>query len=182
MINRRNVMTVVSGAATMLLAKLAAAQAPQSKVVDKRNATEVGEYGISFASRDTSANDYEHAFIIWYYSDDVHHRTNRKGAGFYPAGGDKYDLTIGGTDGIVFDDSKVRIAKEIVVLVNSDIFAAAQAVQTQYQNGQTYRLLVNDCVSFIEAVGGTIPGLSVPSRVLKPTPALYVSALFDGNN
>ncbi|MCG2641431.1 MULTISPECIES: hypothetical protein [Bradyrhizobium] len=166
----------------MLLPKFAAAQAPQSKVVDKRNASEVGEYGISFASRDTSANDYEHAFIVWYYSDDAHHRTNRKGAGFYPAGGDKYDLTIGGTDGVVFDDSKEKIAKEIVVLVNKDIFAAAQAIQTQYQKGETYRLIVNDCVSFIEAVAGTIPGLSVPSRTLNPTPPLFVSALFNGNN
>ena len=82
----------------------------------------------------------------------------------------------------MFDDSKQRIAKQIVVLVNSDIFTAAQAVETQYRAGQTYRLLVNDCVSFIDAVGRTIPGLSLPSRALNPTPPRYVSALFDGNN
>lgn len=179
---RRDFLALAPAAATILIPRFAAAQAPQSKVVDKRNASEVGEFGISFASRATSANDYEHAFIVWYYSDDVHHRTNRKGAGFYPAGGDKYDLTIGGTSGTVFDDSKEKIAKEIVVLVNSDIFAAAQAVQSQYQQGQTYRLVVNDCVTFIEAVAGTIPNLVVPSRALYPTPPLYVSALFDGNS
>lgn len=182
MITRRSSMTLFAGGATCLLPKLAEGQVSQSKVVDKRNASEAGEYGISFASRDASANDYEHAFIVWYYSDDAHNRTNRKGAGFYPVGGDKYDLTIGGTEGKVFDDSKQKIAKELVVLVNSDIFAAAQGIQSQYSTGQTYRLIINDCVSFIEAVAGTIPGLSVPSRALNPTPPLYVSALFDGNN
>lgn len=182
MINRRSVLALVPLVTIMSLPKFAAAQVPQSKVVDRRAASEVGEYGISFASRDMSTLQYEHAFIVWYYSDAAHHRTNRKGAGFYPVDGNKYDLTIGGTDGIVFDDSKEKIAKQIVVLINKNIFDAAQAIQAQYQKGLTYRLIVNDCVSFIEAVAGTIPGLNLPSRALNPTPPRYVSALFSGNN
>ncbi|MER9565788.1 hypothetical protein [Mesorhizobium sp. M0571] len=153
----------------------------QPKIVDKRNSSEVGEYAISFAARDSSGNDYDHAFIVWYYSDPQHLRTNRKGAGFYPVGGDAYDLTIGGTTGKVFDDSRERIAKEIIVLVNSDIFAAAQAVQSQYETGQTYRLLVNDCVSFVAAVANTIPSLFVPDRITNITPSTFISSMFDGN-
>jgi hypothetical protein len=125
--------------------------------------------------------DYEHAFVVWYYSDEAHHRTTRKGAGFYPAGGDLYDLTIGGADGKVFDDSKEKIAKEIVVIVNRNVFAAARAIQSQYQTGQTYRLIFNDCVSFVESVAAVVPTLVMPSRILYPTPSRYVSALFDCN-
>src|SRR5262249_47070473 len=81
-------------------------QVPQSKIIDRRKAHKPGEYGIGFASRAVK-NDYEHAFVIWFYSDPKGKRTVRRGAGFYPAGTkDKaYDLVMG-ISGTVDDDSK----------------------------------------------------------------------------
>ena len=151
-----------------------------TKIVDKRVRSEPGEYGIAFAARDEQGS-YEHAFVVWYYSDPIGKRTNRRGAGFYPTGDpDAYDLLVGGTEGKVFDDSKQKIAKQIIVLVNSDVFEAALKVESEYSNG-TYRLLTNDCASFVATVAETVPGLNVPSRVMNPFPSTFVAALHDAN-
>lgn len=150
------------------------------KIVDKRVRSEPGEYGISFAARDEQGS-YEHAFVIWYYSDPAGNRTNRRGAGFYPTGDPSvYDLLVGGTVGKVFDDSEEKIGKQVIVLVNSDIFKAALKVESKYSN-DTYRLLTNDCVSFVATVAETVPGLKVPSRVTNLSPSTFVAALHDAN-
>ena len=96
---------------------------PLSKTIDLRNYSEAGEYGVGLASRDEQG-DYDHAFIVWYYSDPLGLRSTRRAAGFYPAGGDLYDLIIGGAPGTVMNDSKEHIAKQLVVLafVCNDLF------------------------------------------------------------
>src|ERR1035441_6771543 len=93
-----------------------------AKVIDRKKMGEPGEYGIGFASRAVK-DDYEHAFVIWYYTDPKGKRTVRRGAGFYPAGTiDKaYDLILG-TSGKVYDDSKEKIKKELIVLVSRNDF------------------------------------------------------------
>jgi hypothetical protein len=149
------------------------------KIVDKRNQSEDGEYGISFAARD-SLGSYDHAFVVWYYSDPAAQRTNRRGAGFYPTGGDYYDLLIGGAPGKVLDDSREDIAKQVIVLINSDLFQTALAVESQYANA-TYRLGTSDCVSFVGEVADKIPGLVVPSRLMNIYPSSFISDLYDSN-
>lgn len=150
------------------------------KIVDKRNASEPGEYGIAFVERDAQGA-YDHAFVVWFYSDPVGQRTMRRGAGFYPVGGDFYDLLIGGTQGQVFDDSREKIAKQLIVLVTSDVFAEALEVEKQYANS-TYRLGTNDCVSFVSAVAQTVPGLNVPDRITNMYPSMFIGALYDSNS
>lgn len=152
----------------------------ESKVVDKRNRSEPGEYGIGFASRSTVSDDYEHAFVVWFYSDNAAQRSNRKAAGFYPLGGDLYDLVIAGTSGAVFDDSKQNIEKELVVIVNSDVFEAARSVEKHYSDG-TYRLGFNDCVTYVLHISETIPHLLIPSRLTNLTPSRFISSLFAQN-
>lgn len=152
-----------------------------TKVVDKRNQSEVGEYGIGFANRATAgSSDYEHAFVVWYYSDPQGMRTVFRAAGFYPTSGDAYDLVFG-EDGQIVDDSRQNIDREAVVLVNHDVFEAARAVQSQYQSGHTYNLLSSNCVGFVSAVAAAVPGLEVPSQALYVFPSTFIARLFDIN-
>jgi hypothetical protein len=152
------------------------------RTVDKRNATEAGEYGIGFSAK-ASDDGYDHAFIVWYYSDPKGMRTVRRGAGFYPVASPdtkSYDLIFGIT-GMVFDDSKVKVDRELTVLVNKDVFDRAIAVEQRYQNGHTYHLALDDCTTFVTQVASAIPGLTVPNRVTHLYPSSYISALFDAN-
>lgn len=149
------------------------------KIVDKRVRSEEGEYGISFASRNTNVAN-PHAFVIWYYSDPQGRRTVRRGAGFYPtADASMYELVIG-ANGRVVDDSRQQIAKEIVVLVNRDVFDRAVNVESQYRN-ETYRLGRNDCVTFVSKVAVAVPGLKVPDRLPNLMPATFIGSLHDEN-
>lgn len=107
-------------------------------------------------------------------------RTTRRAAGFYPVGGDKYDLLIGGAPGKVLDDSKEGIGRAITVLVNIDAFNKALQVEYKYSNG-TYRLLMHDCTTFVEEVCETVPGLVVPNRVVNVFPSSFIDALYMAN-
>lgn len=152
-----------------------------SKVVDRRNQSEQGEYGVSFASRQANGS-YEHAFVVWFYSDPKGKRTNRRAAGFYPTGaGDEYDLIIGGVPGQVEDDSQQAIAQQLIVLVNKAVSDVCVQAESQYKDA-TYHLLANNCVSFVEAVGTAIPGLKLPNRLTHMFPSTYVSSLFGMND
>ena len=53
-----------------------------------------------------------------------------------------------GVTGKVFDDSKVKISRQLTVLINKDIFDKAE---DKYKNGQTYHLAFNDCTTFVAA-------------------------------
>ena len=152
-----------------------------NKIVDLRNQSEVGEYGVAFAARDAQGS-YEHAFVVWYYSDPKGKRTNRRAAGFYPTGDGKfYDLVIGGVPGQVEDDSQQKISQQLIVLVNKSVFDVCVKAESKYKDA-TYRLMTNDCVSFVEAVGATIPGLKLPSRVTNIFPSSYIGSLYDMND
>lgn len=135
---------------------------------------------VAFASRARDGDDYQHAFVVWFYDDEAARRSNRKAAGFHPVGADKYDLLLVGTSGIVFDDSKEGIEKELVVLVNSDVFEAARSVEGHYAEG-TYRLGFNDCVTYVQHVAERIASLSVPPRFANLTPSRFVGSLFAQN-
>lgn len=55
----------------------------ESKIADKTNQSEVGEYGISFTTRkESGALDIGHALIFWYHSDTVSNKTMKRAAGF----------------------------------------------------------------------------------------------------
>lgn len=152
------------------------------KTVDKRNSSEIGEYAVGFASK-ASDGGFDHAFIVWYYSDPNGQRTVRRCAGFYPVSDSStksYDMILG-VSGKVFDDSKVKISQEITVLVNKEAFDRAIAIENQYKNGQTYHLGFGDCTTFVQNVAASIPGLNIPSRVEHIYPSDFVSALYDAN-
>ena len=151
----------------------------ESKIVDKRVRSEANEYAISFAARDEKGS-YEHAFVVWYFSDPLKRRTNRRAGGFYPAGGEKYKLLIGGVPGEVLDDSKEKIAKSLTILVNKEIFEQAELVEDQY-NDNTYLLLANDCTTFVQKVCEVIPNLIIPNRTLNIYPSSFIGALYDKN-
>ena len=105
------------------------------KTVDKRNSSEIGEYAVGFALK-ASDGGFDHAFIVWYYSDPNGQRTVRRCAGFYPVSDSStksYDMILG-VSGKVFDDSKVKISQEITVLVNKEAFDRAIAIENQYKN------------------------------------------------
>ena len=150
------------------------------KIVDKRNLSESGEYAISFSSRE-KGELYDHAFIVWYYSNAEGKRTDMRAAGFYAVGADSmYDLIIGGVPGKVLDDSNEKINKQIIVLINKSIFETALQVEKKYQDS-TYRLGTNDCVTFVSKVAEVIPGLEIPSRVLNIYPSSFIAALYNDN-
>ncbi|NCB85556.1 MAG: hypothetical protein EOM44_13865 [Bacteroidia bacterium] len=151
-----------------------------NKIIDKRMFSEMGEYGISFASRNSGGNDYEHAFIVWYYTDKKHLSTVRRAVGFYPSVGDFYELLVEGVPGKVIDDSKEEIDKQLIVLVNKNIFDSALMVEASYSDG-TYRLLSNDCVSFVRKVALAINRITVPNRITNIYPSSFISELFDSN-
>jgi hypothetical protein len=152
------------------------------KTIDKKTASEVGEYGIGFASK-ASDGGFDHAFLVWYYSDPNGSQTVRRGAGFYPVANDNtksYDMILGVT-GKVIDDSKTKISQELTILVNKDIFDAAIAVEDKYKNDKTYRLGFDDCTTFVSEVASQIPNLSLPNRALNIYPSSYIQALFNKN-
>jgi len=152
----------------------------ETKIVDKRNQSKVGEYGVSFATRKLSgALDLGHAFIIWYYSDPGGNRTTKRASGFYPVDAD-YRLVAGVAPGDVLDDSETDIAKQLVVLVSKPAFESAVEVESEYSNG-TWSLGFNDCVTFVENVARKLPGLQLPSRVVNIYPSSYIAALWDEN-
>jgi hypothetical protein len=152
-----------------------------SKIVDKRNQSEQGEYAIGFASRKTAgSSDFEHAFVIFYYSDPQGMRTVRRGLGFYPTTSSVYDLLVGEV-GAIIDDSKEQIDKELIVLVNSGVFNAAKAVRSNYESGRTYSLFANNCVTFVSEIASVVPALVVPNQWLNPYPSNFVAALYDSN-
>ena len=151
-----------------------------SKIVDLRNQSEAGEYGVAFASRQTTG-DYDHAFMIWYYSDPSNHRTVRRGAGFYGVAAENaFDLVLG-TSGGLLDDSRERIDHQLIVLVSKPTFDASIAVEIRYGNGETYRLGFNDCTTFVESVAKAVAGLTVPSRLANLFPNRFIRAMFDAN-
>jgi hypothetical protein len=157
--------------------------ATDQKTVDKKNASEIGEYAIGFASK-VSDGGYDHAFVVWYYSDPKGNQTVRRGAGFYPVANDNtksYDMILGVT-GKVLNDSKANVSRELTVLINKDVFDKAIAVEDKYKNGQTYHLGFKDCTTFVAEVAGSVPGLKLPSRVTHIYPSSFVTALYDANN
>jgi hypothetical protein len=164
------------------LSKYVSAASVTQKTVDKRTASEAGEYAIGFASK-ASNGGFDHAFVVWYYSDPSGNQTVRRCAGFYPAADDNtksYDMILGVT-GKVFDDSKVKISQELTVLVNKDTFDAAIVVEDKYKNNQTYRLAFDDCTTFVSKVATKIPTLKLPNRLVNVFPSSYIEALFKGN-
>jgi hypothetical protein len=152
------------------------------KTIDKRNASENGEYAIGFASK-ASDGGFDHAFVVWYYSDPQGNRTVRRCAGFYPVSADKtksYDMILG-LSGKVFDDSKVKISQELTVLVNKDVFDLAIAIEEKYQNGHTYHLGFDDCTTFVMKVAASIPGLAIPDRLSHIYPSAFITSLYERN-
>jgi len=155
---------------------------PSQKSVDRRNASEIGEYAVGFASK-ASGGGYDHAFVIWYYSDSAKQSSVRRAAGFYPVANDgnkPYDLVLGLT-GKVFDDSKTKTSHELTVLVNKEIFERALVVEAQYKTNETYRLGFNDCTTFVQEVAAIIPDLQIPSRLTHVYPSDFIKALYDAN-
>jgi hypothetical protein len=155
----------------------------EQKTINKRKASEIGEYAIGFASKG-SDDGFDHAFVVWYYSDPEGNRTVRRCAGFYPVSDENtkaYDMILGIT-GRVLDDSKTKISRELTVLINKDVFDNAIAVENDYKNGQTYHLAFNDCTTFVRKVAASIPGLNLPNRVTHIYPSAFLAALYDDNN
>src|SRR5260221_2765086 len=108
--------TILIGFALNVLVRVHSFADNVQKTIDKRNASENGEYAIGFSAK--AADDgYDHAFIVWYFSDPKGNRTVRRGAGFYPVSSPDtkaYDLILGIT-GKAFDDSKVKASTELTV-------------------------------------------------------------------
>jgi len=152
MLNRRELLLCL-GAATALPSYGGISQ----KTIDRRNASEVGEYAIGFASKIVKGDDYEHAFVVWYYSDAAGMRTVRRAAGFYPAGDVEWYNLMLGAEGSIADDARTKINEELTVLVNGDIFNQAMSVEGRYKSGHTYRLGVDDCTTFVAEVASCIP-------------------------
>jgi hypothetical protein len=152
------------------------------KTIDKRNSSEQGEYAIGFAAK-ASDGGFDHAFVVWYYSDPKGVRTVRRCAGFYPVADDdtkSYDMILG-VSGRVFDDSKTKVSQELTVLVNADVFGEAIKVEDRYQNDHTYRLAFDDCTTFVIKVAASIPGLTIPSRLTDIYPSSFITGLYDAN-
>ena len=125
----------------------------ESKIVDKRNQDELGEYGIAFAARKKDGLfDAGHAFMVWYFSDPANNRTTYRAVGFYPSG-TMYDVVVNGSGGQVLEDSDSEIAKQLIVLISKPAFDSALAVESQYSDA-TYTLGFNDCTTFVESVAG----------------------------
>jgi len=159
----------------------------ENKVLDKRVRSESGEYGITFAARKKGTpNDFDHAFVIFYFSDPNGHRTVRKAVGFYPAGDvskvDKFEYkAIFGGEGVIVNDSSESIATEITVIVNKDVFEKATSVKTDFESGKSYWLGWRDCVSFVGSVAEKVPDLNIPNRILNITPAAYIIEMSASN-
>ena len=154
---------------------------PDPKAIDKRNTSEPGEYAISFASR-MVADDYEHAFIVWFESNPQGFLTTRKAVGFYPTSANKaYDLLLAAGDGKIYDDSMEKIEWQLAVQVNRNVFEKARQVEGKYKDGQKYQLAFNDCVTFVEQVANTVPGLVVPSRITNIFPSSFIKAMYESN-
>jgi hypothetical protein len=174
--------TMLMGVAMSVLFSLRSIADVAQKTIDKRNASESGEYAIGFSAK-AAADGYDHAFIVWYYSDPKGNRTVRRGAGFYPVSSTTtkaYNLIFGIT-GKIFDDSKVKADRQLTVLVNKDIFDQALAVERDYTNEHTYYLGFDDCTTFVKNVATAIPGLKIPNRATHIYPSAFITGLYEDN-
>jgi hypothetical protein len=100
----------LAGALSWSMRHLEAQISIPQKTLDKRVASEVGEYAIGFSS-EKSTRELGHAFVVWYYSNPKGLKTVRRGGGFYPVSDNttkEYDMILG-VSGSIDDDSKKKL-------------------------------------------------------------------------
>jgi hypothetical protein len=165
-------------AAVMVCAAVGAAQAKDTKVIDKRVRSEEMEYAISLAAED---GELGHSFIIWNTGDAALRQTIQQAVGFYPASEKSQLKTLFGlSTGYLADDAHEKPDYVLIVQVNSDAYAKAQVVYDKWRETGNYLLGFNDCTTFVAEIGAAL-GLNMPTRIWAPYPLQYVKAVAEMN-
>lgn len=173
-------LTLTLSAWLVLRATLPAAAA--SGLVDTRSDKSRHHYSIVLNVRDAGAHG--HARLVW-----TKHRSNDDWSavayGYYAGRVEKL-ADVFDTDGRLEDetslpaDASQQTRLALVFHVDEAQYAATLARVEAWRNPGRYRLFERDCVTFVAYVIAPL-GLSLPSRLLLPTPTQYVVALSELN-
>lgn len=161
--------------------------------VDKRIRTEPLDYRIGFCSRLSDGNILPtHAFVIYTRAEPGQSADFMLATGWAPAAGKKFttNAVVGAFSEEILTD---RSQNCLPVLVNSEAWQAAldaaRAVDFEEvfegdidqlaERFSVYRLLENDCITFVQSIAGQI-GLKVPDRGAK-RPVDYIPELAKAN-
>ena len=168
--------------------------------VDLRTYSEEGEYYLVFnGKKPGGGKSLGHAFVTWLAEDPDQRMSVGYARGLWPVGResnkkkirvlngaldnvDTYErvegyLNLVDTEGDVRDDADYMEKGDIqfVAQVNSESFDKAKKVKENWDEDKEYKLLVKNCVSFVDAVAESV-GLDTPSGSFT-YPGKYVSRL-----
>ena len=157
--------------------------------VDTRSDKSIGDYyGITFAYR-KGGSIFGHALVSWFYrpaTGDNDQNQNHM-IGFYPSSLLVKTQVATGTPGQIEDEEASLIkhrdveslSEILIVRVDRKTYETTLSQGKLWAN-RRYELLSSDCVTYLASIVRVI-GIAGPSRVLSPTPSLYVQVLIESN-
>lgn len=146
------------------------------KQIDRRGSSEESNYYIVFCARNDSPTG--HAYVALGKDDFDAKASAGRAFGMYPANGKG---VLGPVPGRILDDSLTGASERLIVRVNSGAFKKVDQIREKWSKRGTYKLLEQDCVSFVEEVAQVLE-LKTPPRAEAKFPVTFIAKLLAMND